>query len=342
MKIAVASTQCPFIRGGAEIMAQELITALRDAGHVAELITMPFRFGPISSVRTNMDAWEIEDWKYLEVDRVICLKFPTFYLRHDCKVTWLMHQHRSVYELFDTPYGEASSTPGASRLRQEIIRRDTAALKTIRRNFTISARVSERLKKFNDIDSIPLHQPPAEPDLFFASEQMDYIFFPSRVETLKRQELLIRAMQYCNAPVAAILAGEGGSLLELRQLATTLGLQDRVRFLGRISLEEMRVWFANSLGVFFGPFDEDYGFVTLEAMLSSKPVITCHDSGGPLEFVIDGVTGLVTDPTPESVGSAIQRLHQNKRLALEMGRAGRARYESLNISWHNIVDRLID
>ena len=40
-----------------------------------------------------------------------------------------------------------------------------------------------------------------------------------------------------------------------------------------------------ALGVIFPPLDEDYGYVTLEAMLAAKPVITCTDSGGPLEFV---------------------------------------------------------
>ena len=65
-----------------------------------------------------------------------------------------------------------------------------------------------------------------------------------------------------------------------------LGLTNQVTWLGVVSEEQKCEWYANSLGVVFPPLDEDYGYVTLEAMLSSKPVITCADSGGPLEFVV--------------------------------------------------------
>ena len=55
------------------------------------------------------------------------------------------------------------------------------------------------------------------------------------------------------------------------------------------------------------PFDEDFGYVTLEAFLARKPVITAADAGGPLEFVVDGVNGASCAPTPEAIGAAINR-----------------------------------
>jgi glycosyltransferase involved in cell wall biosynthesis len=81
--------------------------------------------------------------------------------------------------------------------------------------------------------------------------------------------------------------------------------------------------------------------VTLEAMLSSKPVITCADSGGPLEFVVDGQTGLTADPTPESLARAMDALWTDRRGAAAMGEAGRARYQDLDISWANVVEKLL-
>jgi glycosyltransferase involved in cell wall biosynthesis len=161
------------------------------------------------------------------------------------------------------------------------------------------------------------------------------------LETLKRQELLVRAMAICRAPVAAIIAGEGGTRLQLQQLIAELKLERRVRLIGRIDDAAMRVWYANALGVFFGPLDEDYGFVTLEAMLSSKPVITCTDSGGPLDFVLDRETGLVVQPDSASVADAIEFLHADRRRAKEIGAAGLARYQSLEISWYNVLDQLL-
>ena len=49
--------------------------------------------------------------------------------------------------------------------------------------------------------------------------------------------------------------------------------------------------YANALAVVYAPIDEDYGYVTLQAFLAGKPVITSSDSGGVLEWVEDGVTG---------------------------------------------------
>ena len=120
-----------------------------------------------------------------------------------------------------------------------------------------------------------------------------------------------------------------------------LKLGDRVEWLGMVSEEQKRDLYANCLGVIFPPVDEDYGYVTLEAMLSSKPVITCSDSGGPLEFVVDRQTGLVADPTPESLAQAMDALWADRRDAVAMGEAGRARYEDLKISWKNVVEKLL-
>lgn len=344
VRIAVASVQVPFIRGGAEIMADQLTQALNRHGHTAELITKPFRFGPHFAVRKSMDSWASEDFAQFDcgpIDKVLCLKFPCYYLNHPSKVVWLMHQHRSVYELFNTQYGECNQTPGAEEFRSEIIERDTQALKTASAVFTISARVSERMQSFNSVTSLPIHQPPANAELFHCGEQLDYIFFPSRLEGLKRQELLIRAMARCRAPVAAIIAGDGGARTDLLRLIYELKIEDRVRLIGRIDDKAMRAWYANALGIFFGPYDEDYGFITLEAMLSSKPVITCTDSGGPLDFVLDGETGRIVSPDPDSVADAIEYLYENKWRAKDLGAAGLSRYCSLGISWDQVVDKLL-
>jgi glycosyltransferase involved in cell wall biosynthesis len=95
------------------------------------------------------------------------------------------------------------------------------------------------------------------------------------------------------------------------------------------------------LAVFFGPFDEDYGYITLEAMLSSKAVITCSDSGGPLEFVEESETGFVVEPEPEQIAERIDYLYSNPSKARDMGRAGRAAYATKNISWEHVASQLL-
>ncbi|MFB8791989.1 MAG: glycosyltransferase family 4 protein [Potamolinea sp.] len=346
MRIAVTTVQVPFIRGGAEILAEGLVKAIREAGHEVDEITMPFRFYPVSEVKRSMDLWESENFEYMNgytMDVVICLKFPTFYLKHPNKVTWLIHQHRAVYELWDTPFTEGlSNTSEGKNLRQDIIKRDTKALKSFQKVYTIAKTVSERLQNFNKISSIPLYNPPRLANYFYTAPAEPYIFFPSRLEDLKRQDLLIKAMQYVKSPVVALLAGEGGKKVDLRQLISQLDLNQRVRLLGRITDEEMLGFYAHSLGVFFGSYDEDYGYVTLESMLASKPVITCTDSGGSLEFVVNGETGFVVEPNPEAVAQAIDDLYFNQKRATEMGKAGLERYHALDISWDNVVQKLLN
>ena len=72
-----------------------------------------------------------------------------------------------------------------------------------------------------------------------------------------------------------------------------LGLQRRVRFEIDVTDERLFQLYEGALAVYYGPFDEDYGYVTLEGFAADRPVVTLTDSGGPLEFVVDGETGLV-------------------------------------------------
>jgi len=176
-----------------------------------------------------------------------------------------------------------------------------------------------------------MYTAPAEP----------FIFCPSRLEGLKRQSLLIDAMRHVRSDVVALLAGEGGQMCHLQRRISENGLDGKVRLLGRIAEAEMLACYAHCLGVFFGPHQEDYGYVTLEAMLAAKPVITCTDSGGPVEFVVDSETGFVVEPRPECVARAIDELCARRQRSARMGEAGMARYRALGISWSKVVEQLL-
>jgi len=81
--------------------------------------------------------------------------------------------------------------------------------------------------------------------------------------------------------------------------------------------------------------------VALEAALARKPLITCSDAGGPLEFVVDRETGRVVEPEPAAVAAAIDELHEDRARAARMGDAAREFYESLDISWDSVVEALL-
>lgn len=341
MRIAIATVQVPFVSGGAEYLVQGLRRELIRAGHDVDVVTAPFRFGAQSVLR-DMDYWAAQDFTTLDIrppEGVIALKFPAYYVQHPRKALWLLHQHRAVYDLVDTPWGESSRT--AASLRDKITQYDSTHLGAVEGRFTIARTVTQRLQTFNGLSAQTLYHPPPHHDLLRADgATFPYIFAPSRLEELKRQDLLIRAMPYVDRPVMAVICGTGGMQERYRHLVHELGVQDRVKFTGHVSGEQIRRYYAHALGVFFAPYQEDLGYVTLEAMLCARPVLTCTDSGGPTEFVIPNETGMVCTPDPRDIAENINALWKNQPRARDMGQAGWQHYHALNISWNTVVETL--
>ena len=89
----------------------------------------------------------------------------------------------------------------------------------------------------------------------------------------------------------------------------------------------------------YAPFDEDYGYVTLEAFLARKPVVTARDSGGTLEFVEDGVNGFVCDPDPAALAGAFSRLSDDRARARALGDAGYDR--AALVTWDGVIEKLV-
>src|SRR5438094_925943 len=229
--VLVCEAQVPQVQGGAELHGSGLVGQLRRRGFRAERVSIPFKWYPKQELLAQAAAWRMVDLSESNgepIDLVIATKFPTYFVRHPNKVTWLFHQYRAIYDLCGTAYSEFDHLEGDVRLRDALIRLDGAAAES--------------------------------------------------------------------------------------------GVADRVRFTGGIDDQQLVDLYAGAFAVAFPPYDEDYGYVTLEAFLARKPVITTSDAGGPLEFVDDGVTGLVTEPAPEAFGAAIARLPADTRLAAAPGR----------------------
>jgi len=346
MRIIVASVRTPFVRGGAEVLAEELTNALHAAGHEADLVVLPFNPEP-EKLADQMLACALMDLECIngaKVDRMIALKFPAYLIPHPCKVVWLMHQHRNAYDLWEHSLGSLRNSPRGAMVRDIIRRADAGMCSEAKAIFTLSETVTARLRQFLNVESKPLHHPPAGVDAFYCAEPEDYVFFPSRISGNKRQDLALRALALTHSPVRMRFAGTPDTAdygARVVKLARELGVQSRIEWLGYITDEVKRETYAHALAVMFPPFDEDYGYVTLEAMLASKPVITCNDSGGPLEFVITGQTGLVVAPTPEGLATAMDAFWDDRQFAVAAGQAGRLHYMSLGLSWAKVIKRLL-
>lgn len=348
MRVLIATVQVPFVRGGAETHAEGLRDALRAEGHEAEIIAIPFKWYPPERILEHILACRLLDLTEsagVPVDRVIGLKFPAYLVPHPNKVLWILHQHRTAYELWDHPLGgDIIQFPNGPHIRAAIRQADRQLIPQAKAVFTNSMNVSRRLKKYCSIDSTPLYHPPRDAEQFYCMEAEDYLYAPGRLWPIKRQVLVLEALVHTREHVRVRFSGTADNPAyaeELKHHAHQLSVHHRVAWLGQVSEEEKRRQYAQALGVIFPPLDEDYGYVTLEAMLASKPVITCRDSGGPLEFVLDKETGLVVEPTPMAVADAMDFLWRNRKEAKSWGEAGRVHYERLNITWPKVVHALL-
>jgi glycosyltransferase involved in cell wall biosynthesis len=332
--------QLPFVLGGAELLIKGLAAALNDAGHQAEIVTFPFKSFPPNHLSDLMDFCLSHDFNTFgdyHIDKVIATQFPAYYVRHNNKTVWLIHQHRPLYDL----YNFKNSYYKLRRLRRRVHSLDSRELSKAVNMFTISRNVADRLHHYNNVKATPLYHPPPGAENYYCAEPYDYIFMPSRLETLKRQDLLIQAFKYVKTPMKAIISGEGIHYAAYQRMIEQLQLKDKVRLIGFITQEEKITLFARCLAVFFGPFDEDYGYVTLEAMLAAKPVITCTDSGGPLEFVVHEENGFVVDPDPQMIAEKLDWLYHHKPKARAMGEGGRDFYRRADISWEAVLAKLL-
>jgi glycosyltransferase involved in cell wall biosynthesis len=342
--ILICTTQVPFTSGGAESHVDGLKRALQAGGYQAEVVALPFKWYPPSEIMRGALAWRMLDLTEANgkpVDLIIGMKFPAYLVAHERKVLWIMHQYRAAYNLWGTPFDDLSTYPDGTRVREWINHCDTRFIPEAKRVFANSKTVAERLRRYNQIDSEPLYHPPPRCEQLRSGEQGNYVFYPSRLEPQKRQELLIEAMRFARTPVKVVLAGNSSDPKHYHSLIKQHGVGDRVKLLGFVSEPEIIELYANALAVCYLPFDEDYGYVTLEGMLSGKPVVAPSDGGGATEFVEHDQDGFVVDPEPRAIAESLDALFLDRERARKMGVRGQEKLKSLNLSWQNVVERLI-
>src|SRR5450759_4547684 len=285
--VLVCEVQVPLVEGGAERLVRQLAHQLTLRGYAAGIVSVPFKWYPKQEILTHAAAWRLLDLSESNgrpIDMVITTKFPSYFVRHPNKVTWLTHQYRAAYELCGTEYGDFDYT---------------------------------------------------ELDVAFG----DYILSLGRLESIKRVDLAIRAFRHVDPGVRLLVVGEGTQRENVERVAEEAGVRDRVEFLGARSDDDLVDLYAGALVVVYAPFDEDYGYVTLEAFLSGKPVVTASDSGGVLEFVEDGVNGYVCAPDADDIARAMNGLAASRARAASLGAAGRERAQA--ITWDGVIEKLV-
>jgi glycosyltransferase involved in cell wall biosynthesis len=341
-RIIVCEAQVPFVRGGAESLVRELVGQLRAHGYDAELVSVPFKWYPPEELFSHAAAWRLLDLSESSgrpIDLVIATKFPTYFVRHPNKVTWLVHQYRAAYELADTAYSEFEHRELHVATRDRLVALDTEMLGESRAIYTIAHTVTARLARYNGLPAETLYHPPRLAARLRSGAADNYVLSVGRLESVKRVDLAISALAAGPPGLRLYIAGTGTQRDAFERQAEALGLSDRVRFFGEVDDDTLIDLYAGALAVIYPPFDEDFGYVTLEAFLSKKPVVTTHDAGEPTCFVVDGVNGRVTEPDPAALGAALADLAARPTVAAQMGEAG---YERARlITWSSTIERLV-
>jgi glycosyltransferase involved in cell wall biosynthesis len=318
--------------GGAEKFFRGLHRAFQSFGHTAEMIELVSDESSLEAIEQSYEDFRKLD--LMEFDMVVSTKAPSYAICHPNHIVYLVHTMRVFYDMFENEFKKAN--PELKTFRKKLIQMDNDEFTKfgVKKIFTIGKEVTNRLEQYNHLKSDVLY-PPLEKDNFYCAKQQDYIFIPSRLHRWKRIDLIIQAMQYVTSDIELRIAGAGEDEDAFKQMANS-----KVRFLGRISDDEIIEQYANCLAVPFVPQNEDYGYVTIEAFKSKKPVITCIDSGEPKNFVQDGINGFVCTPDPKDIAKKIDFLSQNRVQAQKMGEEGFKTIEG--ISWENVVSTLVN
>lgn len=344
MRIAVVTSAPLFVEGGHLVIARSLVQALREEGHEATIVLTPQnRFGRQGAAYLSTWLTDVGSGDHAQaVDQVISLRYPSYAVRHPNHVVWLNHTMREYYDQWEsfkhTLSWKARIKEGARR--QMIHAADRYLLtRNVRKVYAQSRTIAARLQRWGGIQSEPLYPPPPQ-RAYRCEAYSDYIFAVSRLAPLKRLALLIDALATPEGSgIRCVIAGEGEERAALEHAIMARGLSSHVQLIGRIDDRQMLEHLARCRAVCFPPIDEDYGFVTVEAFASSKAVITCTDSGGPAELVVDNVNGKVCAPRPEALALALRELMDDQTAAERLGQS------ALNVvremTWPRAIGRLL-
>ena len=340
-RILICTAKVPFVTGGAEVLTETLAAELRRRGFEVDVVSIPFNWGSRDQILRHALLWRLADLERIEhreVDLVIATRFPSYVVRHPNKVVWLVHQFRQIYDLYGTPFSDFG--PDDRKVIESLKRIDHRSLGEAQRLFSISQNTADRLQKHNDLRARVLYPPPKFGDRYASGEHGDYVLSVSRLDPMKRIDLLVDSMSRTRTPVRCLIPGRGPDQEKLAAKIEAHGLTDRVELLGFVDDETLLELYSKALAVYFAPYDEDYGYVTVEAFRSGRPVLSFEDAGGALELVEDGTNGLVCRAGSTSqMAESIDRLYADRELAAKLGEAGHRAVEA--IDWDHVVPSLV-
>ena len=154
-----------------------------------------------------------------------------------------------------------------------------------------------------------------------------------RLAKEKNWELLLKAAAKAikkHPQLRVVILGDGPLCAELEKLTATLGIQERVNFMGNVPFEKVPAYLQAADFFCFASVTETQGLVTLEALAADLPVVAV-DASGTRDIVQDGVQGLLVEESDEALAAGIDQLLSNPVLYTRFRNAATARAEAFEI-----------
>jgi glycosyltransferase involved in cell wall biosynthesis len=338
MKILVVDSVVPFESDPIGGMACELVRHLKATGGIeSELLRIPYRCGNGERMRAEMDIYK--NLRLENVDRVIALGFPAYFIPHHDKTIWLLHQPGVGRELDTVSAHADSNCDDAIRLDVE------RCFVQCRGIFAGSLALQRWLATINNVSG-HLLRPPA----FDAGPSLDEVYgdgiFATGVRTREHLQILLRAMSCTNATTRVIIAGvPPKDSDELRQSILAVNLGDRIVLAPNSEARDpaAQSLLRNALACIAFPSDDDLlGLGAIEAFAAGKAVLAVTGSAVHHEIVSDGENGCLVRPTAEAVADAMTSLFADRVRTIRMGHAGRNLLSTMGLTWPKTVKTLLE
>ncbi|MCL5100966.1 MAG: glycosyltransferase [Candidatus Marsarchaeota archaeon] len=266
---------------------------------------------------------------------------PSEWIRHkNAKVLWYCHTPpREVYDLYKTrmqtrSYKERFLYATMAKAYKIIAGKVVRQIEDIATN---SNTTKTRIKKYFNRDATVIN-PGIDYNKFYNESDSKYFLYNSRIVVNKRQEYVITAFKKFlstrkNRDYKLVLAGmlsKDPEHIAYYEKLKKMSKGYPVTFITNMSDNTLRSLYANSTATLFAAINEDFGYVPLEGMASSKPVIAVNE-GGPTETIINEKTGFLIN-SPEEMADKMKYLVEHKNFSESMGKEGR-KHVSKNYSW---------
>ncbi len=256
------------------------------------------------------------------------------------RVLWYCHTPlRDIYDLYDyrislkKGLGKLIYKIGAKAVRSI----DQSIVKDIECIVANSSNTKSRIEKYYGRKDAMVLNGGIDYKEYKNNGDGNYFLYVSRISPNKRQEYAMKAFEIFkrkkkgyNLVIAGALSRDRLYQQYYEKIAKEAKHIGNVKFVLDASEQKIIELYSNSTAVLFTAMNEDYGLVPLEAMASSKPVISVNE-GGPKETIIQGKTGYLAK-SPEEMAKYMLEIASDKEFAEELGKNGRNRVIK-NYSW---------